>query len=39
MRVQDSVVGLIADTTPHPVRLHDALLGGCDQPASGSEAH
>ncbi|MFZ0191943.1 MAG: hypothetical protein WAL72_33920 [Streptosporangiaceae bacterium] len=29
----------IDTTTPHPARMHDALLGGCDQPAASCEAH
>jgi hypothetical protein len=29
----------IDTTTPHPARMHDALLGGCDQPASACEVH
>ena len=29
----------IDTTAPHPARMHDALLGGCDQPASGCEPH
>ena len=29
----------IDTTTPHPARMHDALLGGCHQPASACQVH
>jgi hypothetical protein len=31
------VLSEIDTTTPHPARMHDALLGGCDQPVAGCE--
>ena len=29
----------IDTTAPHPARMYDAVLGGCDQPVSGCEPH
>jgi hypothetical protein len=29
----------IDTTTPHPARMYDSLLGGCDQPAASCEPY